>query len=179
LFVLGVIFVAAGALGLLAGEGTISWDSPAALWRHLSANAIAHPDWWAGVASFISLVLVVLALWWVARQLLPRRREHLGVLTIDRSARGRTTVAPSRVADALADDLGTVAGVRAARVRMRSLRPVRLLAVVDMSADSDATAVARSLDGPFARAARALGVDDVDAEVRVRFVDSSATPRVQ
>ncbi len=153
LFVLGVISALAGILVLLAGGGTFSWGSPADLWRHISANAIAHPDWWAGVGSFICLVVFVLALWWVGRQFVPgRTRERLGIVTIDRSALGRTTVATSGVADALSRDLVTVAGVSVARVRLRSLRPAHLVAVVDISVATDAATLYQSLDGPFARA---------------------------
>ena len=79
----------------------------------------------------------------------------------------------------MSEDLGTVTGVSAVRVRLRSLRPARLLAAVDMSVATDAATLCRSFDGPLARTSRALGVDDVEAEVRVRFVDASTTSRVQ
>lgn len=156
------------------------WSQPADLWRHLSADAIADPVAWAASATSGCAVVAALAGWWVVRQLVAGRApERLGTVTLGDSPRGRTTVEPSGIAGAVSRDLERVEGVIAARVRLRSLHPARLLAVVDVSTSVEATTLHHAFDDPLARATRVLGVRDVDAEVRVRFVDRPGHGRVR
>ncbi len=180
LSVFGVLVAAAGAFALLSAGGVFGWDQPRQIYRHLSRNAIGHPDLSAGVGSFVCLVLVVLGLWWAARQFVANRDRHrLGTVTLGPTAQGRTTLEASAVASAAAADLAAGRGIQRARVRLQSLNPPQLVANVDIGTDVDMALLDRAVDGPLIRVAQALGVDDIDAELRVRFVDRPSTGRVQ
>ncbi len=69
--------------------------------------------------------------------------------------------------------------IQRARVRLRSLNPPQLVANVDIGTDVNMASLNHAIDGPLARVAQALGADDIDTELRVRFVDPAGARRVQ
>lgn len=171
--VIGVILAAAGAGGLLLGEGAVHGTSPAALYARRAADAASSPDLAAGIAMAICLVLFLLGLRWAFAQLRPvTDRERLATLTLSAGPRGRTTLAATGVARAAAADITGRPGVTSAKVRLRALRPeTRVTMSVELALGADPDAVLDQLQAALTRLLGALDADEATSqtEIRLRF----------
>lgn len=178
LFVVGLALIAAAvailgtAAGLFDALGLPSLLPPDELMSQARRSA-ASWDWPIWTAVLLALLaLTALALWLAVRQLAPRQQRPPPEVTLDRTERGETRVSPARIAAAGERELRAVDGVLGARLRMIEMGSVPLVDA-DVKVEHG-TSIERVLSGTeqvFARMARAVGVDDVRAVLRVRHVD--------
>lgn len=167
----GLLMIAGGLLGLLARRGAIPLSTPAQTYE-VAADWVLQDGWTVGIGATVAIVvgigLVLLGLRWALAQF-RRRGGHLELLTLQRLAEGRTSVAAAAAAAAAARDLETVPGVTAGAARLvEAGRRPRLLARADMFADADPAAVRAGAEQVYARLARCIGADDINAELRLR-----------
>lgn len=171
--VVGVILVAAGAGGLLLGEGAIGETSPGTLYTRWAADIATSPNLAAAIAMAVCVAVFLAGLRWAFAQLRPvSDGERLATLTLSTGPRGRTTVAATTVAKTAAADIATRPGVSAAKVRLRALQPqARVTLSVELTLDADPEAVLGELQAALTHLYRALDVDESDtqAEIRLRF----------
>lgn len=171
LLIVGIMLATAGAGGLLAQDGSVSWDPPGSLYGRGVAHVLDHRDVAAAIAMAASLALLVLGLRWALAQLRPvSDGERLGTLRLSSGPLGRTTVAATTVAKAAASDIARRPGITTARVRLRALQPrARVTMAVELSLDADADAVLGELEGALSRLLGALGADEAAAETEIRL----------
>ncbi|MCO8128344.1 alkaline shock response membrane anchor protein AmaP [Acidimicrobiia bacterium EGI L10123] len=172
LLLLGLVLAGAGALGLAAGEGAFDdLDSPATLYDDARAEVVADPDLWYAVVLGVSGLVLAFALLWLFKQFASRPGgPHLSTVTVAADRRGRTTLEPVAVAQAMENDLETVDGVRSARVRIRSMGQepaMRVRLTVDRAADPDR--VLGDAEHALQRGAQSLSASDVAARIRIDF----------
>lgn len=172
LLVLGLVFAVAGGLGLAAGEGAFDdLESPGSVYDDARTEVIADPDLWYAVVVGVSGLVLILALVWSYRQFASRPGgPHLSTVVLHADRRGRTTLEPVRLARAIAADLETIDGVRAARVRIISsghAPTLRARLEVDRSADPDA--VLERTEPVLERAAQSVDAQRVVARIRIDF----------
>lgn len=123
-------------------------------------------SWWTGAAAAGAVVLAVLAVWWLLAHV---PRQSAGTLTLTGSGRsGQLTIDPSGPAQAAADELATVAGVRSARGTVNRERG-RLVVVLDATVEqrADLAEVAAEADRITATLYHVLGRRDARARVRL------------
>ncbi len=175
LTLVGLVLTAAGTIGLLARNGVIDVAEPGTLYRRVRHNVVDHADVWEWCAIAGGILLAAVALLWAWRQVRPRGDGRISTTVVNHTGRGKTSVEPVAVARALAKDLQQVPGVSGAKVRMVSIdtRP-QLLAMVSIRDDADPDDVRLRAEAPFARLCRALEVDAVDVELRLRPTDEVA-----
>lgn len=171
LLLLGLLLAIAGGLGLAAGEGMVDVDAPATVYADVRSEILSDPDlWWAVVLGVAGLVLV-LALVWAYRQLASRPGDpHLSTVVVHADRRGRTTLEPVRLAQAIAADLRTIDGVRKAKVRIQSIGSepcMRARLEVDRLVDPDE--LLQRTEPALERAASSLDASTVDARIRIDF----------
>ncbi|HEX4019140.1 MAG TPA: hypothetical protein VHX15_20560 [Frankiaceae bacterium] len=125
LTLIGTLALALGVGGLLAAAGVFGHEFQG---RFLADNAFCryvgrHGNWvWPAIAG-VAFVVALLALWWLAALLFstdragdlrltpPRRRD-------DHGRRGRTTMLPSALVDAVTAEISDYHGVTGARGRI-------------------------------------------------------------
>jgi hypothetical protein len=172
LLLVGLALTAAGAFGLAANQGAIDdLDSPAALYGDARDEVVGDPDLWYAVVLGVSGLVLVLALVWLFRQFASRPGgPHLSTVVVAADRRGRTTLEPVSLAQAMAHDLETVDGVRKAAVRIRSMGQepaMRVRLTVDRAVDPDR--VLADVEPVLHRGAQCLEASDVDARIRIDF----------
>lgn len=177
LLVLGLVSAAAGGLGLAAGEGAFDdLDRPATVYDDVRREIVDDPDLWFGVILGATTLVLVLALVWAYRQFRSRPGDpHLSTVVVDAGRRGRTTLEPVRLAQAIAGDLETIAGVRNAKVRILSTGKepsMRARLEVDRLVDPDE--LLERTEAVLQRAARSFDAATVDARIRIDFADRRA-----
>lgn len=180
LALLGLLLAAAGVVGLLAAAGAIPVEQPADSYARAADTVLGRPDlWWPVIFAALALLLL-LGLWIAWREASARYGgPGVGTVQLDRGERGRTTLDASAVAGAASADLRRVPQVVDASVRMVGYGPVpKLVARVDTLADADLDAVRQGSEDVLQRVQRAVGVAEVNADIRLRPTRREA-PRVR
>lgn len=172
LLLLGLVLAAAGGLGLAAGEGAFDdLDSPREVYDDARQEVVGDPDLWYAIVLAVSGLVLVLALVWLIRQFTSRPGgPHLSTVVVHADRRGRTTLEPARLAQAIAADLETIDGVRKAKVRLlpSAHEPtIRARVEVDRSVDPDA--LLERTEPVLERAARTFDAQQVNARIRIDF----------
>jgi MFS family permease len=113
---LGLLLLAAGIAGLLAGTGVFGGTDDQ---DHLLANPIAefigdNSMWFWPVVALVCAIIAVLALLWLIAVLTPAPRTGTLLIPGDRSA-GRTTLKSGALTDALTSEVAAYRGVHSAR----------------------------------------------------------------
>lgn len=170
---LGLLLLAAGVIGLLAGAGLAPLLEPSRIYAELLSGFQARADLWWPVSVAAAVVVALLGLVWALRQLVVRRPGGSVGDVVVRSAddRGRTSVAASSLASVAAMDLRRVPGVLDSTARLVN-HPHRpdLRARLDVRPDADLGEVRRGADEVAGRLEAVLGVDRVPSHVLVRPV---------
>jgi hypothetical protein len=90
-------------------------------------------------------------------------------VVLQNGRRGATSVEAAAVADAAARDLARLPQVLGSDARLATFgRLPRLEVRLDVPADADLDAVRQAAEGPYDRLRTMLGVEDIDAHVRLR-----------
>jgi hypothetical protein len=167
--ILGLVLVAAGVVGLLAASGVLRLLEPSTIYASLADTILGRPFLWWTVLVVAALLLVLLGLWLVRGELSRPRVGGLHDVVLQEGRRGSTTVGAVAVADAAAHDLARLPGVLDSDVRLATFgRRPRLEARLDVPADADLDAIRQAAEGPYTRLRTMLGVEDIDAHVRLR-----------
>jgi hypothetical protein len=165
LALLGLVFLAAGGLGLAAGAGAFGPD-PNVLPQSVRDYADRNGWYWWAVAAG-ALIIALLALGWLLAQLRTERAGRLDLTTDDRD--GVTIVRSAALTDAVDDEAETLRGVSRASAHLRDHRGKKLLLAVDLTDYADIGEVRRALESDVVAHAR-RAVDDprlpVDIELR-------------
>lgn len=167
LAVLGLIFLAAGGLGLATALN--AFPTPRAhdpvLPETARRFAADHAWFWWAVAG-LCLLVVLLALWWFQSQLRTERTARID-RTID-ARDGYTVVHVGALADAVEHDAEQLDGVTAASAQVSS-QPTRLWLRVDLADYADLHAVRRHLEEvTVAHVRQALDEGDFPVTVELR-----------
>ncbi len=181
LTLLALLVAAAAVVGLLAGGGQLDVREPGSLYTDGADDVPERPELWGGVAIAVLVVLAVVGLVWAWRQVRPRREGgHLSPVELRRDQRGHTTVGSAALARMVADDLERLPGVVGSRVRVVEMAPrPRLIAWLDLGGDAEPALVRNATEVPLGRLCHALGVETVDADLRLRPTGTApATARV-
>jgi hypothetical protein len=167
--ILGIVLVAIGVTGLLAAAGVLPLVQPSDLYASLIQTVRAQPLLWWSVLIIAALLLVVLGLWLVRAELSRPRVGGLHEVVLQNGRRGATSVEAAAVADAAARDLARLPQVLGSDARLATFgRLPRLEVRLDVPADADLDAVRQAAEGPYDRLRTMLGVEDIDAHVRLR-----------
>lgn len=179
LFVIGLVLVVAGGLGLAAANDAFDLDTPGQIYRRAVDDVAVQPAAWATGALTALAILAILGLVWAWRQIVARADgPALGTVDMQDTPRGRTTVEPIAVARALARDLESVDGVTGAKVRVVDVGPQpHIVASVELDAQASPAAVRAGVEEPIARACRVLVVPDMTVDLRLNPSDTQP-PRV-
>lgn len=163
-FVLAVLLLAAGALGVLWWQGTC-----VALPRTVNLSPVTRvlsQSWWPWATGVAAVLLALLALRWLAAHL---PHSGVGQLVLAGSGRkGRLVTDAGRAADAAAQRLESTLGVRSASgsvQRDRGQLVARLRATIEP--DTDLVDVAAAADRVSAELAQMLGREDLRCSVRL------------
>ena len=178
LFLIGAGLIAAGTVALLSPQN-VDLRQPRRLYADGARNIIDNPDLAFAITVAAAVVLFLLGLRWAWAQISPASGDgRISTTTVSRSPKGVTTVEPVSVARALAADLESVEGVHEANVRVIAMgsRP-DLLATLEVRRDVALDTVRQAIEEPLSRFCASTGTEDVEAEIRIRFVDDTA-PRV-
>lgn len=167
-----VATVLAALVCLVAGAAALVWWSGRTTVLPESVDAAPVTDvtgqsWWPWALGLAGVVLILLGLRWLTAHL-PQR--GVGLLALPgSSSEGRLQADAGTVADAAAEELGGVRGVRSSRgtvQRDRGQVVVRLTATIEPDADLDA--VARGADRASGQLQDVLGRDDLHCRVQLR-----------
>ncbi|GAB2666496.1 hypothetical protein GCM10027169_30740 [Gordonia jinhuaensis] len=166
-----IVFIV-GAAMIVVGAAAIGWKSNAS-WIHdrmqrLDLNWFrTAPDssWWVWALVGVAVIGVVLGIWLLAVNVRPQRARTLSLP--GSNAGGKLTLAPNKVADAIADEIAaapeiTSAKARALDDRKRELVQVTVVAAPEVSYDD---IIAR-----LREAAENLRVALPDESLRPRFL---------
>lgn len=172
LTLLSVVLIAAGAASLVAAIGAARLVAPAALYEQLVTWVRADPwVWWLAIMVGLLLILL-LALRWVLRQFIVRRRgTGLATLVLDAGSRGTTTVEAASVARVAAADLERLRPVTGTTARLVDSGRERMLRTrMDVEADADLQSLRERADEVYDRIGDLLGIDALLAHTRIRLV---------
>ncbi|MDP8978248.1 MAG: alkaline shock response membrane anchor protein AmaP [Actinomycetota bacterium] len=180
---LGLVLIAAGVIGLLAGAGLVPLLEPAEIYEELVSGFQERAYLWWPVSVAAAVVIALLGLMWALRQLIVRRPGgSLGDVVVSADDRGRTSVSAKSLASAAAADLRRVPGVVDSTVRLVN-DPHRpdLRARLDVRPDADLDKVRRGADEVAERLEAVLGVDTLTSHVLLRPVpqDRSGVGRLR
>jgi len=119
LLLLGLLLLAGGAAGVLAGAGTFDAATPD---RALADNPVSryvgdNGQWLWPVAAVVALTVLVLVARWLYAVLFSTDRIRALKLRTDSQTAERTTLSASAVASAVRHEIENYPGVRAAKVR--------------------------------------------------------------
>lgn len=170
-----VVVLLAGLVLLVVAAATAAWGlgrlndvwpaAPQELQLKTATDAFAA-SWWPWASGGAGVLLVVLALWWLAAHL-PRRGT--GPVTLPGTSRSsRLLIDPSAPAAVAADVLAEAPGVRSTRgrvIRDRGSLVVELKATVEP--DADLASVVAAADAVTGDLAHVMGRDDARARVHL------------
>lgn len=176
-FIVGLILVAGGAAAIAWWHGDLArwWpDAPIAL----DPNQYNPPtaSWWPWVLLGAGVVLVIVALWWLAAHLRTTRVSSIRLSGSDE--RGTLALSTGAAVDHLGHlvrALPRVTGYRGRLVRERK-RPV-LAATVRVTPDADLPELTERLTELTAEFVRASSLPDLGVRVRVQVARRSGKPR--
>jgi hypothetical protein len=167
--VVGILLVAAGVIGLLAAAGVLALAEPADVYASVVDTVLAQPLLWWSVLIVAALLLLLLGLWLVRGELSRPRVGGLHDVVLQEGRRGVTSVGAVAVADAAARDLAQLPQVLGSDARLATFgRLPRLEARLDVPAGADLDAIRDAAEGPYTRLRTMLGVEDIDAHLRLR-----------
>jgi hypothetical protein len=167
---LGLLLLAAGVAGLLAGTDVFGRTVDR---RHLNANPVAgfietNTVWFWPVAAVLGVVVAVLALRWLITVLMPAPRAANIVVPGDRSA-GGTTLESRAFSDALTTEVETYRGVRTARAWVDGTpTDPRLNLAVGLDEDADLVALRHRVEAEGLTHAR-QALDRPDLPIRLEM----------
>ncbi|BCJ76886.1 hypothetical protein CS0771_64300 [Catellatospora sp. IY07-71] len=165
LLVVGLLLLAAGVTGALAYTDALQWALPG---RALADNPVsryagANGRWFWPLVCLAALVVLLLALRWLAALLLTTDQVRTLELPGSAQAGEQTTVAGPALEAAVRDQIEGYRGVTSARVHLtgRPQQPV-MKVDVDTSELGELPALCRRIEhGALADARRALGRPDL------------------
>lgn len=170
LTLLGLLLLAAGVAGILAGAGVLGDQVDN---RHLLANPVAHyigdnGAWFWPIAALAAAILALLALRWLVAVLRPEPRTgdiHIAAAP----ATGRTTLDSGALRDALTAEIETYRGVDNARIHVLGTPDApRLTVTVRATNDSDLVALRRRLETQALQHAR-QALDSPELPIRLHL----------
>ena len=169
---LGLLLLGLGAYGLARGYGAFG-DGRArdpVLGDKVRDFVSRNEDWFWPVAAAVSLLLAWLALRWLLAQIHTPTVSHLPVPA---DGPGRTDLIASGATAALAHDIETYPGVRAARARMTDDDPSPEVEItVDVHDDADTVDVRRRIEEhALARFVTALEIQEVRPKLHFRLAE--------
>ena len=162
---LGLVLLAAGALGLAVGFGAFGSGPRPLLPQPVRDFAKDQPWFWWAVAA-LCLVLALLGLRWFLAQLTTDRVGRLDLTTDDRD--GRTIVHSSALTDAVEAEVGNLRGVAGASAHLLERGGHRLVLTVDLAEYADIAEVRRTLEDRVVAHAR-QAIDDPDLLVDIEL----------
>lgn len=171
--IIGVVLLAAGALGVVAWAGWLpgtETDSPL-LWSALIEQWQDWEPWvWVAVAA-VGVIVALLGLWLIGGQLQRSGGPAMTDLEIDApDGRGRTVLGRSTLTHATQQDLEHIPGVQNAAIRLLSNHGgPEVRARLEVGSDASLSAVATDFRESLSRftATSGLGPEAVDVTVRV------------
>ncbi|MDZ7676630.1 MAG: hypothetical protein U5K30_16370 [Acidimicrobiales bacterium] len=172
LLLLGLCLAAAGGLGVAANQGAFDdLRQPSRIYEDVRQELVDEPDLWFAVVIGAAAVVVVLTLLWLIRQFTSRPGgPHLSTEVLAAGRRGRTTLEPAKLAEAIEDDFEEQPAVRDAVVRLLETgQEPRLRARLEIDRDADPEEVLARCETVLTRAAQSLGSESVDAHIRLDF----------
>lgn len=178
LVLLGLVFLLAGAGAILLGRGVFGSSNAH---RGIIDDAVGKPFidnaswlWWAIGA--VTLVLALLALYWLIVQL---RIERIGGVTLQARPTGESTISARALTGAIRADAESVDGVNRAHARlMRDDRDPELVLSVWLREGADLGRVRHELEATTITHARdALGGGRIKTWLRVE-IDTAERVRV-
>lgn len=176
LVALGLVLVIGGAATMAWGTGR--WQIQTGVVDTSSATRTVTTAWWPWAAAVAGVLLIVLALRWIAALLVRTPVRTLGLP--GSSSRGRLSVDADAVVGPASQLLGSALGVRAAKgrwFRHRDRLVLEFTAAVDPATDLDTVAAAYAQIS--ADLAHALHLPDVQARLLMRAARRPRTlPRV-
>ena len=163
---LGLVMLAAGALGLAVSFGAFGDGDGPLLPQGMRDVAKEQPWFWWVVAAGC-LLLALLGLLWLLAQLRTDRVSRMDLTTDDRE--GLTTVHTRALADAVESETESVRGVAGASASVIDRKGRRLTLTVDLTEYADIPEIRRTLEDRIVAHAR-QAIDDpglpVDIELR-------------
>ena len=168
LFLLGLLLVAAGGLGLALSLGAFG-DSRATS-PVLPENVRTFPAketwfWWA--LAGVALLIALLALMWLIAQLRTNRVSRLDLTTDARE--GYTTLLAGAVTHAVEDEVGGMPGVTGASARIHDHRRQKLSLRVGMTDTTDIDELRTQLEnGVVAHVREAVGDPELPVDIELR-----------
>jgi hypothetical protein len=156
----GLLLAGAGAAGLLAGVGVFGEEvADRALFDNAAGEFFGRNGTWLWpVLAVAGAVLLIGALLWLRRQLLP---DRAGDLPLASGPRGRTELTSAALTDAVTAEIGSYRGVDTARARLHGdTEDPELAVAVTLEDRADLLEVRRRVETEALAAARqALGRD--------------------
>jgi hypothetical protein len=168
LFLLGLLLAAAGGLGLALSFGAFGdWraTSPA-----LPDTVHTFPDnhawfWWAVAGA--TLLIALLASWWLVAQLRTPRVSRLD--RTDDSRAGYTTLHAGAVTKAVEDEVGSLGDVTSASARLQDHPRLGLSLTVGMTDTADIDALRTRLESDLvAHVRQAIGDAEFPVDIELR-----------
>jgi hypothetical protein len=166
-FLLGLLLVSAGGLGLAVSVG--AFGEPRARSTVLSEEVRAFPAdkpwfWWAMAG--IALLIALLSLLWLRAQLRTDRVSRIDRTTDARD--GYLTLHTAAVAKAVEEEVGGIAGVTGASARMHDRPRLGLELAVDMTDTADIDRVRTELENDVVAHVREA-LDDPEFPVAIEL----------
>lgn len=168
LFVLGLLLVAAGGLGLARSLGAFgdSLASSPVLSEEVRAYPADKPWFWWAMAG-IALLTALLSLLWLRAQLRTHRIPRIDLTTEARD--GYTTLHTAALTKAVEEEVGGIADVTAVSARIHDRPRLRLALAVDMTDTADIDRLRTQLeDDVVAHVREALDDPDFPLDIELR-----------
>jgi hypothetical protein len=165
LTLIGLLLLAAGALGIATGAGAFGKGHTALLADSTRDFARTTGWFWWAVAGG-ALLLALLGLVWLLDQLRSDRASRLDVTTDDRD--GVTMVHSGALTDAVAQETESLRGVTGASAQIRDRHGKRLLLAVSLSDHADMGELRRALEENVVTHAR-QAIEDPGLPVDIEF----------
>ncbi|MGH8931780.1 MAG: hypothetical protein ACRDZO_14435 [Egibacteraceae bacterium] len=169
LLLFGLALCAAGVVAIAARQRALRLMQPSAIYRNMQVSVASRPALWWTVVIAVAVLLALLGLVYALRQL-PVAGTRLGTILLRRHDLGATRLEPSAVSKVVAADFSRMDDVTGSRVRMRGFQPQPSFAVrLDVDQHADMDQVRAHADEALQRVSHTLGVDGVDADLRLRL----------
>lgn len=175
LLLLGLVLLATGGVGLASAYETLRLPEPSVLAATSGDAVTSNPELWWPLILVVAALLVMLGLRLAWRELVARPGVETSELTLDRGDRGTTRVSSRALERAVDDDFTRQVGVTGSRTRLVAAGSVPVIMVrLDVAADADLAAVRGATEPVYDRLSRALGVEELRADLRLRPIGAPA-----
>lgn len=177
--VLGVVLAGFGALLLVAADGGLDLDEPAALLDRAARSIDHRRALWLGLLAIAAAFLVAIGARVLRRSLL--RPPRPAAIELSDGPRGRTRLEPAAIERAVRADLRHVHGIRSSRVTLRTTGPhPRLRVVLTLDpALADVAAARAATETAYRRLVTCLALEGVRSDLVVRVGRRSTVSRVR